>query len=136
MPRKQVLHVVRDALGGLELHGEALNGSRAGLHVEQTKTNGLERRDRFAQFPLCLFPRGFDARTRGRGARGVVVADFRQDAVHLRHLLTHRLCVLFQRLHGLGQCPEALACLFRQSLEEPVRLEADHHFSSTVLAGP
>ena len=72
----------------------------------------------------------------GRGARGVVVADFRQDAVHLRHLLTHRLCILFQRLHGLGQCPEALACLFRQSLEEPVRLEADHHFSSTVLAGP
>ena len=67
--------------------------------------------------------------------RRVVVADFRQDAIHLRDLLAHGLSVLLQHLHGLGKSPEALACLLGQRLEEPVRLQADHDLGRPVHAG-
>ena len=94
MPSKQVLHVIGDAFGRLQLHCETLHSSGASLHVEQTESNRLEGCHSLAQLLLGLVPGRFHARSHPsafgrRRTRGIIVADFSENSVHLGNLFPH-----------------------------------------------
>ena len=61
VPDQKLLHVVREALSRLELHGQALHRLAPGVHIEKAEPNGPEGRHGLSELLSGLVPGGLDA---------------------------------------------------------------------------